>query len=146
MPTTPPTPPPTTPGPGSVKLSAKLPKTNPLNGLGAIHSQLAGYGGGYVIMFVESDEQVARLGGGRQPLAVVEHIEGLPTGPLADAGKELLLRARKARELSDGVLPGMDTDGLAGKHGDEAAPELREFETPEEPYVEGPDGGDSWNH
>lgn len=122
------------PGPGSVKLSAKLPKVHALNGLGTIHEQLAKFAGGYVIMFVESSEQTNRLGGGRQPLASIEQIEGLPTGPLADAGKELMLRARSARELTDGVIPGMDTDGLASKRDDT-----------DEPYVEGAGNGAGWN-
>ncbi len=95
--------------PKAVKLSAKLPKAVPLNGLETIHDRLTKFGSAFVVMSVSSDESVVRIGGARVPVMRIEHIEGL-TGDLAKQGEALLLAARQARESGDGVLPGMGAD------------------------------------
>lgn len=100
------------PNPTPIKLSARLPKELPLNGLGTVHEQLTKYGTATVIMTVSASEVTHRLGGSKQPIVTIEHIEGLPAGDLAKAGEDLLRRARAARESADGTLPGMGTDDL----------------------------------
>jgi hypothetical protein len=100
------------PNPTPIKLSAKLPKELALNGLGTVHEQLSKYGTATVIMTVSASEVTHRLGGSKQPIMTIEHIEGLPPGELADEGEILLDRARAARESDAGVLPGMSTGDL----------------------------------
>mgnify|MGYP001559042770 CR=1 FL=1 len=95
-----------------IKLSAKLPKDLPLNGLDTIHEQLRTFGTARVVMDVACYEVVDRLGGDKQPIMVIEHIEGLPRGALDKEGERLIARARKAREIAHGVLPGLETDTL----------------------------------
>jgi hypothetical protein len=96
-----------------IKLSAKLPGELAMNGLDTVHDQLAGYGTAYVIMSVSTYEVLKRLSGDVQPVMVIEHIEGLPEGPLAVAAKQLMRDARKAREIAVGVIPGLGTDDLS---------------------------------
>lgn len=95
-----------------IKLSAKLPKELVLNGLGTVHEQLSKYGTAYVVMAVSASEVTHRLGGSKQPTVTIEHIEGLPTGTLADRGQALMRDARADRESAEGTLPGMGTDDL----------------------------------
>jgi hypothetical protein len=101
-----------------IKLSAKLPKELALNGLGTVHEQLSKYGTATVIMTVSASEVTHRLGGSKQPIVTIEHIEGLPAGALDERGKVLLRDARAAREESDGTLPGMGTDDLTANPAD----------------------------
>lgn len=116
--------------PNPIKLSAKLPKDRPLNGLDAVHEQLAKFGTAYVIMSVSAHEVVDRLDGQKQPIMVIDHIEGLPEGDsgLAVRGRTLMRDARAARESASGTLPGMENMPQAG-----------------EPYVEGVGNGAGWN-
>lgn len=81
-----------------IKLSARLPKELRLNGLDTIHEQVARHGQAYIIALVVAPEVVERAGGVRQPVLVIDHVEGLPRGPLADDGERLLRRARTDRE------------------------------------------------
>jgi hypothetical protein len=85
-------------GPKPVKLAAKLPKEVRLNGLETVHDQLAKFGTATIIATVTT-KLVEQIGGGGvlQPVMLVEHVEGLPTGPLAKAGERLMTRARIAR-------------------------------------------------
>lgn len=85
------------------KLSAKLPKEARVNGLATIHDQAKRHGGAYVIAYVTAPEVVHRPEGEMQPVLVVAHIEGLPTGDLGDAGERLILRARAERERAAGA-------------------------------------------
>lgn len=103
--------------PNPIKLSAKLPKDRPLNGLDTVHEQLAAHGTAIVIMTVSAPEVVNRLGGARQPVLTIEHIEGLPEGDdgFAVRGRNLLRDARAARERADGVMPGMENMPQAGE-------------------------------
>lgn len=87
-----------------IKLAAKLPKGN-ANGLDAIHEQVKKHGSAYVVMLVSAPEVLVRIGGTREPKLTIDHIEGLPAGPLADQGERLLLEARKARTGDD--APGL---------------------------------------
>lgn len=103
------------PNPTPIKLSAKLPKELALNGLGTVHEQLSRYGTATVVMTVSASEVTHRLSGSKQPTVVIEHIEGLPPGALAEEGEFLLSRARAERESNAGVLPGMGTDDLPKK-------------------------------
>lgn len=123
--------------PNPIKLSAKLPKGVPLNGLDTIHEQLAKFGTAYVIMSVSAHEVVNRIGSGKQPIMTIDHVEGLPEGPgsdLAARGRTLMRDARAARERAEGTLPGMGTDDL-GRTGRET----------DGPYVEGVGSGAGWN-
>lgn len=99
------------PDPTPVKLSAKLPKGLPLNGLGTVHEQLVKFGTATVIMTVSASEVLNRIGGSKQPIVTIEHIEGL-TGDLAEEGRILLHAARQNRESDAGVLPGMGTGDI----------------------------------
>lgn len=84
-----------------VKLTVKQPKGNSLNGLETIHDQLKRHGTAIIIMQVTAPEVVERIGGIRQPAAVIEWVEGLPSqGPHKDlhaAGEQLMQWARAAR-------------------------------------------------
>lgn len=84
-----------------MKLSAALPKNDASNGLGTIHAQMAEHGHGYFIASVVSPEVMHRIGDVRQPVLVIGQIEGLPTGPLAKAAKQLMDWARAEREGDD---------------------------------------------
>lgn len=107
--------------PEPIKLSARLPKELALNGLDTVHKQLAEYGSAYVIMSVSAYEVTHRLGGAKQPMMVIDHIEGLPEGPASDLaarGRTLMRDARQAREIAVGTLPGMGTDDLTDRRED----------------------------
>lgn len=81
-----------------IKLSAALPKEAALNGLHTVHAQVARHGQAYVIASTIAPEVVERTGGVRQPKLVIERIEGLPSGELAKAAKQLMDWARAERE------------------------------------------------
>lgn len=85
------------------KLSARLPKETRVNGLATIHDQAKRHGSAYVIAYVTAPEVVHRPDGDVQPVLAIHHIEGLPTGDLADAGERLLLQARAERERAAGA-------------------------------------------
>ena len=110
-----------------IKLSAKLPKDLPLNGLDTIHEQLRTFGTARVVMDVACYEVVDRLGGDKQPIMVIEHIEGLPRGALDKEGERLIARARdtsRGRDVTIHAMPGYwdvvgisdGTDASAGRH------------------------------
>lgn len=91
-----------------VKLSARLPKTIDANGLATIHEQLRRFRPGLIIASVVVPEVNETFGGTRQPVMVIEHIEGLPAGDLARAGEALMERARLARDKKPDTIPGVD--------------------------------------
>jgi hypothetical protein len=102
-----------------IKLSAKLPKEARLNGLDSIHEQVARHGQAYIIASVVAPEVVERAGGVRQPVLVIDHIEGLPKGALADDGGRLLRRARTDRENAMMARPqDADSDELPSDQDD----------------------------
>lgn len=91
-----------------VKLSAKLPKTVEGNGLSTIHEQLRRFRPGIIIARVIVPEITESYGGTKQPVMVIEHIEGLPDGELSAMGEALIERARLARDKKPDTLPGID--------------------------------------
>lgn len=91
-----------------VKLSAKLPKAIDANGLATLHDQLRRFRPGLIIARVTVPEITETYGGTREPVMVIEHIEGLPEGDLAKAGEALIERARLARDGKQDTLPGVD--------------------------------------
>jgi len=96
-----------------VKLAAKLPKGDNLNGLDTVHDRLRKHGTAYLIMQVTAPTVTDHLGGIQEPRAEIEWVEGLPTGDggsLGTIGAKLLEVAR-AQRLGEGA------DTLFGRHG-----------------------------
>lgn len=87
-----------------VKLAGKLPKGN-ADGLGTLHEQLVKGEGGFILLAVGTDFVKRRAGLPDEPTAFIIQSEGLPNGPLADAAKRLMGRARRARMEGDGADP-----------------------------------------
>lgn len=87
-----------------IKLSARLPKDRPLNGLGTIYDQVKRHGSAFVVMYVRADEVTERADGTKVPTLTIDHIEGLPTMQGVDntdlhrAGAKLMEWARAERE------------------------------------------------
>lgn len=80
-----------------VKIGARLPKEDALNGLTAVHAQLCDEGGdALVIMRIGHQKLTTHPGGILEPQAYVMRIEGL-TGDLAAQGERLLKWARAQR-------------------------------------------------
>lgn len=87
-----------------VKLSARLPKKHPANGLDTVHKQLRQHGTAIVVMQVTAPTQLRSATGIVEPVAVIEWIEGLPgaaVGSLGDIGAKLLQIARVDRTGAD---------------------------------------------
>lgn len=101
-----------------VKISAKLPKGDALNGLSAVHGQLCDEDGdALVIMCIGHLRLTTHPGGIEEPTTYVKRIEGL-TGNLAVKGGLLLDRARRRRAQLDTEadtpsppIPGLALDG-----------------------------------
>jgi hypothetical protein len=93
-----------------VKLAAKLPKKDNLNGLDTVHEQLRRHGTAIIIAQVTAPTVTERLGGIREPRAEIESIEGLPADGGGDSlnalGARLLELARAERLGDDGVMFG----------------------------------------
>jgi len=91
-----------------VKLAAKLPKQNDVNGLDTVHDQLRRHGTAIVVMQVTAPTRTEYSGGIVEPRAEIEWIEGLPganRGDLGDLGAQLLGLARAERlGEDDGAL------------------------------------------
>lgn len=87
-----------------VKLSAKLPKARPSNGLETVHGALRQYGTAIVIAQVSASTVAHHVGGIQEPTASVEWVEGLPgdeEGSLGWLGSILLQLARTERTGDD---------------------------------------------
>lgn len=101
-----------------VKISAKLPKDEGLNGLPTVHDRLCDEDGdALVIMRIGHLRLTTHPGGILEPTTYIRRIEGL-TGDLATAGEQLLNAARRRRAQLDTEadapspsIPGLVLDG-----------------------------------
>lgn len=101
-----------------VKIGARLPKEDSLNGLATVHEQLCDEDGdALVIVRIGHQKLTTHPGGILEPQACITRIEGL-TGALAIEGERLLNRARARRANLDAEaaapserIPGMVLDG-----------------------------------
>ena len=126
-----------------VKISARLPKLDALNGISTVHGTLCDEDGEAILVMVIGHQKLTTHPGGvLEPQAYIKRIEGL-TGDLAVVGERLLNSARRRRanmetEAEAGApserIPGLVLDG-----GDDDAP-------PVDPnYEPGTGQGVGWN-
>lgn len=100
-----------------VRIGARLPKEDSLNGLATVHGQLCDENGSaLVIMRIGHQKLTTHPGGILEPQSYVLRIEGL-TGDLATDGERLMNRARARRANLEAAaaapseqIPGLDLD------------------------------------
>lgn len=106
---------------GPVKIGAKLPKVDALNGLGTAHDALLREDGtALVVLRVEREKLITHRGGITEPVARIVRIEGIADedADLVRTAEQLLNRARVRRaERAAAVgapsepIPGLVLDG-----------------------------------
>ena len=109
---------------GPVKIGSKLPKPEALNGLPTVHDALLDENGAaLVVMRIAHAKLVTHPGGITEPVARIEHIEGIdPTDTaLVDTAERLLKRARTARaqRAAEVGAPSEPIPGLVLNGGDD---------------------------